>query len=39
MREAGEQFAVVMRDGEFDGAITMADVLRRVLPGGEELQL
>ncbi|WP_449281294.1 CNNM domain-containing protein [Leucobacter sp.] len=39
MRAAGEQFAVVARDGEFAGAITMADVLRRVLPGGAELKL
>ncbi|QBE48231.1 CNNM domain-containing protein [Leucobacter triazinivorans] len=39
MRAAGEQFAVVARDGEFVGAITMSDVLRRVLPGGAGLRL
>lgn len=39
MREAGEQFAVVTRDGRFAGVLTIADVLRRVLPNGAELKL
>jgi CBS domain containing-hemolysin-like protein len=34
MREAGEQFAVVKRNDGFVGAVTMADILRRVLPHG-----
>lgn len=34
MRAAGEQFAIVMRGDEFVGVITLADVLRGVLPDG-----
>lgn len=39
MREAGEQFAVVARDGEFAGVMTLTDILRRVLPDGGQLRL
>ncbi|MET3770036.1 CBS domain containing-hemolysin-like protein [Marisediminicola sp. UYEF4] len=36
LREAGEQFAVVMEGERFVGVVTLADVLRRVLPDPEE---
>lgn len=39
MREAGEQFAVVLRDGRFAGIVTLTDILRRVLPEGARLSL
>ncbi len=37
LREASEQFAVVMEGDRFVGVVTLADVLRRVLPGPEDL--
>ncbi|GAB3141411.1 CNNM domain-containing protein [Marisediminicola antarctica] len=36
LREAGEQFAVVREGERFVGIVTLADVLRRVLPDPEE---
>ncbi|WP_029090452.1 CNNM domain-containing protein [Brevibacterium album] len=39
LREAGEQFAVVTRDGDFAGVVTMSDVLRQLLPNGAGLRL
>lgn len=39
MREAGEQFAIVTRDGQFVGVVTLSDILRKVLPQGTQLRL
>lgn len=39
MRAAGEQFAVVTHGETFAGVITIADVVRRVLPHGSSLKL
>lgn len=39
MREAGEQLAIVARDGEVAGVLTVADILRRLLPRGARLHL
>ncbi|MEL7974408.1 hemolysin family protein [Isoptericola sp. F-RaC21] len=36
LREAGEQLALVRRDGRTLGVVTLADVLRRLLPQPEE---
>lgn len=32
MRDDGEQFAVVTREGTFAGVVTVADIVRRILP-------
>lgn len=39
MRESSTQFAVVMEKGEVRGIITLADILRRVLPASQALHL
>lgn len=39
LRSSGEAFAVVVEDGAFTGVVTVADVLRRVLPHGSDLKL
>lgn len=39
MREAGEQFAIVTREGQFAGVMTLSDILRKVLPQGTQLRL
>lgn len=36
MRSASEQLSVVVRDGRFVGVVSIADILRRVLPGRED---
>lgn len=35
VREASEQLAVVRREGEIVGVVTVADIMRRILPQGE----
>lgn len=39
MREASTQFAVVIEDGAVRGIITLADILRRVMPASSALKL
>ncbi|GAA0037477.1 hemolysin family protein [Brevibacterium metallidurans] len=39
MRDEAEQLAVVTRDGQIVGAVTLSDMLRRILPDGGRITL
>lgn len=39
LREAGEQLAVVVREDRVVGVLTVADILRRIMPRGSSLHL